>query len=258
MSQAESAATIMQRLEAVLAAQQLVAQVTRLTGPHQGSKLLLFPDGRRYGTLGDTTLDEAAQGEAGPMMETARGQLARTVELQGESGAVRLFIEVFPPPPHLIIFGGVHVAVPLTSFAKRLGFRVTLVDPRTTFANAQRFPDADTIIPEWPQEAIEQLTIGPSVYVAILTHDPKLDEPALKAVLGKGAAYVGAIGSRKTHQERFERMAQHGVRADDLRQVFAPIGLDINAETPEEIALAIMAEVVAVRRGGEGGFMKDG
>jgi len=175
----------------------------------------------------------------------------------GSPAVVRVFIEVFPPPPHLVIFGGVHVAIPLTTLAKTLGFRVTVADPRTKFANPQRFPHADAIIPEWPQKAVEQIEIGPSTYCVILTHDPKIDEPALTAVLGKNAAYIGAIGSRKTHTERFERMARHGVSAAALDEVYAPIGLDLNAETPEEIALAIMAEIIAVRRGGRGGFMKD-
>lgn len=241
------------RLEAALAAEQLVAQATRLSGDPVGAKMLCFPDGERVGTLGGAALDGAVQGVAAAMMAEAKGHLARSLEIEG----TRLFVEVFPPPPQLLIFGGVHVAVPLVRFAKTLGFRVTLVDPRTTFANAQRFPDADEIIPLWPQEAGGQLRIGPSTYVAILTHDPKLDEPALQAVLGKGAAYVGAIGSRSTHQERFARMARHGVPAEALAEVYAPIGLDLDGESPEEIALAIMAEIVAVRRGGSGRFLKE-
>ncbi len=245
------------RLQGALAAEQLVAQATLLGGAGKlGAKMLLFPTGERVGSLGSAALEERVTHEAETMMREAKGQLARSLDIETEQGAARVFIEVFPPPPHLVIFGGVHVAVPLVSFAKTLGYRVTLADPRTTFANRDRFPDADTIIPEWPEEAIEQIPIAASTYIVILTHDPKLDEPALKAVLGKGAAYVGAIGSRKTHAERFERMARHGVSAEALAEVYAPIGLDLNAETPEEIALSIMAEIVAVRRGGAAGFMR--
>jgi xanthine dehydrogenase accessory factor len=144
----------------------------------------------------------------------------------------------------------------LTTMAKTLGYRVTIADPRTKFANRERFPHADQVIPQWPQKAIEQLEIGPSTACVILTHDPKIDEPALQSLLGKEAGYVGAIGSRKTHAERFERLARLGVSAEQLAEVYAPIGLDLGAETPEEIALAILAEVVAVRRGAPAGFMR--
>lgn len=264
MLQPVTLSEITRRLEAALAAGEMIAQATLLTGLDRGgAKLLVLADGALVGSLGAAALDEEVRRDAAAMMAQARGQLARTYDYDvpvapGEARRpARVFIEVFPPPPHLVIFGGVHVAIPLTTFAKELGFRVTVADPRTKFANPERFPHADAIIPEWPQKAVERIGIGPSTYCVILTHDPKIDEPALTAVLGKNVAYVGAIGSRKTHAERFERMAQHGVSAEALAEVYAPIGLDLNAETPEEIALAIMAEVVAVRRGGGGGFMKD-
>lgn len=249
---------INQRLEAALEAQETVTQATRLTNPGLGSKVLFLADGSRLGSLGSGRLDEAVQQDAQKMMREARGRLARSVAYELSEGAdARVFIEVFFPPPHLVIFGGVHIAVPLVRFAKMLGFRVTLADPRTTFANPKRFPSVDEIIPEWPEEALKQIKIGPATYCVILTHDPKLDEPALEGVLGKNAAYVGAIGSRKTHAERFERMARYGVNAEQLAEVYAPVGLNLKADTPEEIALSIMAEIVAVRRGGKAGFLKD-
>lgn len=252
------------RLEEALRRGELVAQATLLTGPGRpGAKLLIFPDSTLVGSLGLDELDQRVRDDAVELMLDGQGKkTAATFEYEvspaaGEAPATaRVFLEAFPPPPHLVIFGGVHIAIPLTTFAKTLGFRVTVADPRTKFANPQRFPHADAIIPEWPQKAVEQLDIGPSTYCVILTHDPKIDEPALKAVLGRNASYVGAIGSRKTHAERFERMARHGVSAEALSEVYAPIGLDLNGETPEEIALAIMAEIVAVRRGGSAGFMK--
>ncbi|MDQ4078871.1 MAG: XdhC/CoxI family protein, partial [Chloroflexota bacterium] len=253
MTREDIVSDIERRLEAALDANELVAQATLLMGPGEtGAKMLLFPGSEPLGSLGAAALDELVQRDTAEMMAQAKGKLARSIsyELPEHSQSARVFIEVFPPPPHLLIFGGVHVAVPLVTFAKTLGYRVTIADPRTTFASRERFPNADEIIAEWPQEAIKQIPITPSTYVVILTHDPKLDEPALKEVLGKGAAYVGAIGSRKTHRERFDRMARHGVSAAALTEVYAPIGLDLNAETPEEIALAIMAEIVAVRRGG--------
>ncbi len=250
---------INQRLEDALAAQRTVTQAMRLTSPHVGQKLLVFSDGSSVGSLGSDVLNQAVQQDAINMMAQASGKLARSEAYPLTDGTqARIFIEVFFPPPHLVIFGGVHIAVPLVKFAKMLGFDVTLADPRATFANRERFPDVDHIIPEWPQEALKQLTIGEATYCVILTHDPKLDEPALEGVLGRNAAYVGAIGSRNTHRERFERMARYGISREQLSEVYAPIGLNLKADTPEEIALSIMSEIVAVRRGGKAGFMKNG
>lgn len=246
--------TLQTLLENALAKDQPIAQASRLEGTTIGAKLLVEQDGTTHGTLGDPALDEAVRAEVLVRMVEAKGDTAESVTFSAHEA--RVFIEIFMPPPHLIIFGGVHVAIPLTQYARLLGFRITLADPRTTFANQERFPEVDQIIPEWPEDAMPHLTITPSTYIAILTHDPKLDEPALQGVLGKGAAYVGAIGSRKTHAERFDRMAKHGVSPDQLAEVYAPIGLDLNANTPEELALSIMAEIIAVRRGGKAGYLR--
>jgi xanthine dehydrogenase accessory factor len=241
------------QLEQTIDAGRLVAQALLLDGPGRlGARMLVWPSGATSGSLGDAALDRQAAADALAMLARPRAGSRRY-----EESAARVFIEVFPPPPHLVIFGGVHIAIPLTAMAKTLGYRVTIVDPRRKFANRERFPDADQIIPQWPGPAVEQLDIGPSTACVILTHDPKIDEPALQSLLGKGAGYLGAIGSRKTHAERFERMAQHGVSAKQLAEVYAPIGLDIGAETPQEIALAILAEIVAVRRSAPAGFMRD-
>ncbi len=247
-----SPAELQAQLERALAEGRLVAQAVLLQGPGQpGARMLIWPSGQSTGSLGDAGLDRLVIADALQMMARPRAESRDYPEADA-----RVFVEVFAPPPHLVIFGGVHIAIPLTTFAKVLGFRVTIADPRRKFANRERFPHADDIIPEWPQKAVERIEIGPSTYIVILTHDPKIDEPALKAVLGKGAGYVGAIGSRKTHAERFERMAKHGVDPAQLAEVYAPIGLNLGAETPEEIALAIMAEIVAVRHGAPAGFMR--
>jgi xanthine dehydrogenase accessory factor len=168
------------------------------------------------------------------------------------------FLEPLLPPPALYIMGGVHVAIPLTRFAKELGFRVVVVDPRSKFANRERFPQADEILVEWPDEALGHLPVDSATYIVLLTHDPKIDEPTLAAVLKSGAAYIGAIGSRKTHADRFERMAEWGVTITDLQRVHAPIGLDLGGFTPEETALSIMAEVVAIKNGRSGGSLCQG
>ncbi|NOR82680.1 MAG: xanthine dehydrogenase, partial [Ardenticatenales bacterium] len=157
--------------------------------------------------------------------------------------------------PHLIIVGAVHPAIPLVRMGKTLGFRVTVVDPRSRFANRERFPEADQIVVEWPQEAMAQLGIDGRSAIAILTHDPKIDDPALAAALNTGAFYVGAIGSRSTHAQRLERLERLGMTAEQLERVHSPIGLDVGGRSPEEMALSILAEVIAVRNGRRGGSM---
>jgi xanthine dehydrogenase accessory factor len=152
--------------------------------------------------------------------------------------------------------GGVHIAIPLTRFAKELGFYVTIVDPRAKFANRERFPEADEVLLEWPDEALAHLEIDDATYVVLLTHDPKIDEPTLASALKTEAAYIGAIGSRGTHAARFERMAKWGVSAEQLRRVHAPVGLDLGGRTPEETALSIIAEVISVKNGRSGASLR--
>lgn len=168
-----------------------------------------------------------------------------------------VYLEAFLPRPALYIVGGVHVAVPLARFARELGFRVVVADPRAKFANRDRFPEADEVLVEWPDEALAHLPAGRDTYIVLLTHDPKIDEPALSAALRTDAAYVGAIGSRKTHAGRAARMAKWGISAEQLAQVHAPIGLDLGGRTPEETALSIIAEVIAVKNGRSGGPLRE-
>ena len=170
---------------------------------------------------------------------------------------VEMFVEPFLPAPVLLIVGGVHVAIPLTRFAKELGFYVVVVDPRARFANRERFPRADEVLVEWPDEAFAHLEVDRSTYVVLLTHDPKIDEPTLAAALKTGAAYIGAIGSRGTHAARFERMQKWGVTPEELMRVYAPIGLDLGGRKPGETALSIMAEVVAVKNERSGASLRD-
>jgi xanthine dehydrogenase accessory factor len=155
----------------------------------------------------------------------------------------------------LIVFGGVHAAVPLTDMARTLGFTTTVADPRARFANRDRFPEVDRILVAWPDEALGQLDLHGQSAVVILTHDPKIDEPALRAALETDAFYIGAIGSRGTHAERIKRMAKRGVPADQLERVHGPVGLDIGGRSAEEMALSILAEIIAVRNGRPGGFL---
>jgi xanthine dehydrogenase accessory factor len=168
-----------------------------------------------------------------------------------------LFVEPFRRPAHLIIIGAIHIAIPLHRLAKLLGYRVTVVDARAKFATKERFPDADELIVAWPDDAMARLTIDISSYVVILTHDPKFDLPALRSVLGKEPGYIGAIGSRKTNQNRFDALRSEGFTEDQLSRVHGPIGLDLGSRGAEETALGILAEITAVRFGGTGSSIRE-
>jgi xanthine dehydrogenase accessory factor len=167
------------------------------------------------------------------------------------------FIEPFRRPAHLVIVGAIHIAIPLHRLAKLMGYRVTVVDARAKFATKARFPEADEIIVAWPDEAASQLTLDNSTYIVILTHDPKFDLPALRSVLGKDVGYVGAIGSRKTNENRFAALRKEGFTEEQISRVHGPVGLDLGGRGAEETALGILAEITAVRFGGSGSFMRE-
>lgn len=211
-----------------------------------GLKLLRPREGTAVGSI-HPDLDARVAADAERFLLEERSQIVAYTML---AGPVEVFLESFPPPMQLVIVGAVHVAIPLTNLGKMLGYRVTVVDPRGAFATAERFPHADKVICEWPEDAFPLITLTPSTYVAVLTHDPKLDLPALMAALNSDARYVGLIGSRATVAERKAELAQMGATQEQLARIHAPIGLNIGARTPAEIALSVMAEIVAVRRRG--------
>jgi len=222
-------------------------------GPdHIGAKLLIFPGATTQGTLGSTELDTLVVHDAERAIWTGD---ARTNSYNLETGEASeaqsfdIFIEGFPPPPALIIVGAGHIAIPLTTFAKTLNYRVVVVDARAAFATRERFPHADELIVEWPDEVLEKMDLNPATSVAVLTHDPKFDEPTLRVVLARRVGYVGAIGSRKTGEERAQRLKQAGLSDEQIGRIHGPIGLNLGATSPEEMALAIMAEIVAARHG---------
>ncbi len=183
--------------------------------------------------------------------------LAHQVLRAGRSDSVVLeddsvvFIDVELPRPVLIMVGGVHVAVALTSVANSLGYRTVVVDPRGVFCSEERFSHASKIVRAWPDDALRTIGINRSTAVATLTHDPKLDDPALEVALSSDAFYVGALGSRRTHDKRCKRLSDRGVSNGDLARIKAPIGLSIGSRSPEEISLSIMGEIVATRNGVE-------
>jgi len=161
--------------------------------------------------------------------------------------SLEVFIEPVLPDPKLIIIGAVHLAIHLAALAKILGYRTTLIDPRRSFATKERFPEVDELIVEWPDRAMRGLSIGVSTAIAVLTHDPKIDDPAILAALKSDAFYIGALGSQRTQKRRRERLLAAGVTSAEMERIRGPIGLDLGGRAPQEIALAIIAEITALR-----------
>jgi xanthine dehydrogenase accessory factor len=223
------------------------ALVTIVEGHAAGGKLLVLADGGTEGSLGDPELDRRGTALAEELMWSERSELH-------EVAGARIFVDVTAPPPRLIVLGAVDFAAALCRMARAAGWRPYVVDPRARFATGERFPDAEEIVIAWPAEAFARLGgIDRATYIAVLTHDPKIDDAALELALGSDAAYVGAMGSRRAQAKRRERLIAAGVPEQQLERIAAPIGLDLGALTAEETALSIMAEVVAVRNGREGG-----
>jgi xanthine dehydrogenase accessory factor len=219
------------------------AVVTILEGRNTGAKMLFEPDGGRRGSLGSPELDDEAARHADELMWSERSEQRGT-----------LFIDVTFPAPRLIIFGAIDFAAQLCTLARTSGWRPYVVDPRGFFARPDRFPDAEEVVAAWPDEAFERIGgIDRATSIAVLTHDPKLDDAALGIALRSDAAYVGAMGSRRAEEKRHTRLLALGITDEELARLSAPIGLDLGALTPEETALSIMGEIVAHRRGREGG-----
>ena len=230
-------------LGSAIESEQSVVIVTVVSGPDEvlGCEFLMREDGSSIGTVGNEWNIKVLN----LAKETLSQGIPRRVILNED---IEIFLEAILPAPTLIIVGGVHIAVSLTSLAKTLGYRTIVIDPRKAWGNEERFPHVDQLIQAWPDDAFEQVTITRSTAIAMLTHDPKLDDPALKIALSSSAFYVGALGSKPTHEKRRERLLKDGMTELQLSHLHAPIGLDISAQTPEEIALAIMAEVVDAHR----------
>jgi xanthine dehydrogenase accessory factor len=172
---------------------------------------------------------------------------------QANQREVAVFVEAFGPPPQMVIFGAVDFTAALARVAKVLGYRVTVCDARPVFATPARFPMADDVVVDWPDRHLAKVGpgLGPRDAVCVLTHDPKFDVPAIVAALGTPVGYIGAMGSRRTHSDRSKRLLEAGVEEKDLVRVMGPIGLDIGARTPEETAVSICAEIIALRVGAE-------
>lgn len=246
-------AKLYEELKDLLGQEKGAALATVVRGPeHIGAKLLVIPGNRTDGTLGNSQLNALVIPDAEHAIWHGEAK-TNTYTVESETGPqlFDVFIEGFPPPPTLIIVGAGHIAIPLTTFAKTLNYRVVVIDARAAFATRERFPHADELIVAWPDEVLEKMDLNPSTSIAVLTHDPKFDEPTLKVILSRPVGYVGAIGSRKTGEERNARLRQQGLTDEQITSIHGPIGLNIGATSPEEMALAIMAEIVATRYGKE-------
>ncbi len=222
----------------------LVALATVLAGPQVGARLLLWPDGAKLGTLGDPNLDIAVAVHAAYLLPTLHSERVTFATAQGP---VDVFITIEMPPPRLVIIGAVHIAAALVTFGKTLGYNTVVIDPRSAFATPARFGHADRLIAGWPDAVLPALGIDEATCIVILSHDEKIDDPALRYACRSPARYIGALGSRRTHAARVERLLGAGLTDEEVARIHAPIGLNIGARRPEEIALAIMAEIVATR-----------
>jgi len=250
--------TLYDELARRLRANSPTALVVVIEGPRVGATMLVAPNAPHIGSLGNDDLDRVAGRDALGELEAGRTGMRHygpqgqtTPEDLADSPTVGVFVESFAPPPHMVIFGAVDFTSALARVAKVLGYHVTVCDARKLFATTRRFPMADEVIVAWPDDVFAKFgaTLGPRDAVCILTHDPKFDVPAIQGALRTHVGYIGVMGSRKTHAKRLERLAEIGLRGDDLVRVMSPIGLDIGARTPEETAISICGEIIARRTG---------
>lgn len=228
--------------------EEMVARATIVKAPEGiniGAEMLIYPDKQTDGSLGYADLDSPTVQLATELMQRTG---SKTYPIETSSGAFEVFIDVFPPPPTLLVFGAVHIAIPLVKFAKEAGFRVKVIDGRQKFLTKERFPEADELIEAWPDEINEHnVKIDSNTYIVILTHDEKFDGPALEVSLPSAARYIGAIGSKTTTANRNERLRGQGYNEEQIARIHGPIGLQIGAREPAEIAVSIMAEIIGVK-----------
>jgi xanthine dehydrogenase accessory factor len=227
----------------VLDKNELLACVTLLDGENAGAKLLVWPDGRTQGSLGAPDLEESGKKAA---LNQLSSRDPKAVKISDE---VEAFVDIYIPPARLVIVGAGHIGIPMVGLAKVLGFHTIVLDPRKAYATRERFPDADELILEWPSEAIEKLKPDQGTFIAVVSHDDKLDNPALAAALKSKAAYVGVLGTKRNVPKRLDALRELGVSEEQLKRLHAPIGLNIGAVQPEEIALSVLAEIVAIHHG---------
>jgi xanthine dehydrogenase accessory factor len=236
-----------------LANQSPVAVATLVEGPNVGGKLLVAPK-EHVGTVGNEDLDRAVVEAARGMLESGQtGMIHFGPRGQRRMEEVTVFIQSFAPPPQMYVFGAIDFASAVARIGKHMGYRVTVCDARAVFATRDRFPTADEVVVAWPDEFLKTAEVDKRTVICVLTHDPKFDVPVLVEALKTPAGYIGAMGSRRTHNNRSARLKEEGITDEELSRISSPIGLDIGARTPEETAVAIAAEIIALRTGHSGG-----
>lgn len=264
---APNAAPIYEALRDAIRAEQPVALATLIEAPADrphlvpGAKLLVRPGEPVLGSLGHPELDRVvARDSEGELASGLTSTRHYGPEGEAREESVRIFVESFAPPPRMIIFGAVDFTAALVRAAKLLGYRVTVCDARPVFATTQRFPLADEVVNDWPDRHLNAVggSLGPADVVCVLTHDPKFDVPAITSAVRTRAGYIGAMGSRKTTDKRNIRLREAGLTDEQIDRVMGPIGIDIGARTPEETAISIVAEIIALRTGRPVASLRDG
>lgn len=245
-------------VQASIEASEPVAVATVTAGPGKvGSHLAVWAD-RVSGTLGGARLDDAVADDARGMLD----QGITGVRRYGADGERRMddldvFVQSFAPRPRMLVFGAIDFAAALVRVGRFLGYQVTVCDARPVFATARRFPDADEVVVRWPHDYLAEASVDERTVICVLTHDPKFDVPLLEAAVRTPAAYIGVMGSRRTHDYRMARLRKRGLTDAELARMSSPLGLDIGARTPQETAVSIAAEIVAARWGGTGRRLRD-
>ncbi len=265
------AGQLFSQLATELRAGRPVAMATEVDGPRPGSKILIGasamptqPGG--YGSLGNSDLDRVVVRDSIGCLELGRNEI-RHYGSRGEANqqALTVFIEVFAPPPRMLIFGAVDFTAALARVGSIMGYSITVCDARESFATTERFPMADRVVIDWPHRLLEHIeadsriqSLGVRDAICILTHDPKFDVPAVIAAFSTDVGYIGAMGSRSTQENRQAKLIEAGATQEDLQRLHAPIGLDLGARTPEEVAVSICAEIIATHTGRNAPKLRDG
>ena len=251
--------SLIRRWRDLLAEQSPVAIATVIEGSEEylGGKILVTPEDHE-GSAGNDELDKAVIEAARGLLEGGKTE-TRHFGPRGQRRMedVAVFIQSFAPPPKMSVFGAIDFASAVARLGKFLGYRVIVCDARAVFATRERFPTADEVVVAWPDEFLKTAEVDGRSVICVLTHDPKFDVPVLKAALDTPAGYIGAMGSRRTHDNRTARLIEEGVADEGLARISSPIGLDVGARTPEETAVAIAAEVIAFRTGHSGGRLAE-
>ncbi|HJS72002.1 MAG TPA: XdhC family protein [Acidimicrobiia bacterium] len=221
--------------------------ITIVNGPAIGQKAVI--DGSGEVVAGELPLEVAED-----LLADAKTLMEHEQHRALDYGEHSAFIEILAPPPDLLIFGAVHIAQALASFGTQMGYRVTVVDSRAPFVTEERFPTAHRLLTGWPRDLMDQLTFDRRSWVVVLSHDPRHETPPLEAALKSDVRYIGAMGSRRTHGLRVERLEGLGFDDEDISRIHSPIGLDIGAETPQEVAVSILAEMTMIRYGAGSGI----